>query len=116
MKKFNLFLLVSIFVFSGVFCFAEENEEQEIPEGMEVVQDGRLKVIVPKGVKKRIEDNITYVEPTDAYFARKFMEMEAHLAELEAKEEKLEAKVEQLKQESGQLKEALDEIKDKLPE
>ena len=100
-------LLTILICLVPLSAFSQGGGEEEIPPGMEVIQDGRIKIIVPVDAKRRQEGNLTVVETTDVYAARKFLEMEGRLAELETKEEELQKEIEQLK-------EVLEEIKSKL--
>ena len=97
MNKIRLIIATILIFLISLNSFAQEGEKTEIPPGMEVIQDGRIKVIVPEDAKRRKVGNLTVVETAEAYLSRRFLEMEKRFAELQAREERLEKEVEQLK-------------------
>ena len=97
MRKIHLFLIL-IFVFSAVFIIiAKAEEKEEVPPGMEIIEIGNVRHIVPKGTKIRKDGGVITLEGHNEYMARRFSDIEERLAEVEAKEERLREEVEQLK-------------------
>lgn len=94
--------MILTFVCANKFAIAEE--EEGIPQGMELIEIENVKVLFPKGSKIRKHGNLMVVEGISSYSARRFVELEERLAELKAKDE-------QLKQELKQLKGVINEIK-----
>ncbi|MFC1699453.1 hypothetical protein ACFL1I_05800 [Candidatus Omnitrophota bacterium] len=81
-----------------------QQAQEDIPPGMEVIQEGRLKVIVPQDAKRRQDRNLTVVESTEAYLSRRFLQIQASLENLEAQVSELKTKQAQLEKEIEQLK------------
>jgi len=122
-----IFLIV-VCVFSAILVIAKENgKKEEVPEGMEVLRAGNVRVIVPRGTKIDQKGNVITVEDISAYSARRFLEIEGRFTETEerlaetkgrlAKTEgrlgEVEAREEELREEVEQLKKALEEIYEK---
>ena len=88
--------LLFIFAFSFVSVLAQEEQaEPEVPAGMEVFREGRLKVITPIDARKRREGILTVVEPTTTFVSRKVVELEERLASIETELEALKKQFEQ---------------------
>ena len=95
MKRFNTYILIFVFFFSGIAVFAQNEKKQEIPEGMEEIKiGGSAKLIVPKGAKTRKVGAQIIVEGTKEYMSRRFSEMTEQLKRIEATQAELQ---EQLK-------------------
>ena len=107
MKKITFFILIFIFL-SIISVCAQEDKKEEIPPGMELLEMGAAKVVVPVGTKVSKVGSLIILENDSEYMSRRFLEMEERLAELEAKEEELKKDVERLKQ-------ALDEMQKEEP-
>jgi hypothetical protein len=103
MKKVNFFLLVLVLIFSAIVISAQEEEKINIPPGMEVVESGTVKLIVPTGSKVHQEGGLITVEDIGAYVGRRFLDVENSLTELKTKQENLE-------EEMRELRETLDKI------
>lgn len=97
MKKIILFLLIFISV-SIVFVCAQEEEKEEIPPGMELLEMGAARVVVPIGTRVRRIGALIILEDDSEYMSRRFLEMQERIIELEAKQEELKKEVETLKQ------------------
>jgi hypothetical protein len=90
--------LVFFFVFISIIpLYAQETDKQEIPPGMERLEMGAARVVVPIGTKVRKVGSLIILEDDSEYMSRRFLEMEERLAELEAKEAELKKEVEGLK-------------------
>lgn len=128
MRKVLFVVFVLISVFSAVLVIAKDNgNEKEIPNGMEVLEAGNVKFVVPKGTKIKQEGNVVTVEDISAYSARRFLEMEGRFAEMEedvkvvkkrvCHVEELLAKIatgdEEIKKQVEDLKTCLDEMQKK---
>jgi len=98
MKGIKIFLLIFIFVFSCALVMPEEDEKEEVPAGMEIIQVGEAKFVVPKGAATKKAGDLIILDSASEYTVRKFLEIEERVAELEAKEEELQKEVKQLKQ------------------
>ena len=84
-----------------VFVYAQEKQE-EIPPGMESLEMGAAKVVVPKGTKVRKVGSLIILENDSEYMSRRFLELEERIIQLEAKEAELKKEVERLKQVLGE--------------
>jgi len=103
----RVILLVLILIsLSIISIYAQEVDKEEIPPGMERLDLGAAKVVVPIGTRVRKVGSLIILENDSEYMSRRFLEIQERLAELEAKEE-------ELKKEVGGLKEALAEIQKK---
>lgn len=86
-----------------LIAFAEEYEKEQVPDGMELIQAGTVRILVPKGARVKREGSLIIVEDLGEYVGRKFLEMEERFAKFEEKEEERRKEIEELKK-------ALDEI------
>ena len=113
MKNIAFFILIFIFL-SIISVYAQEDEKEEAPPGMELLEMGAAKVVVPIGTKVRKVGSLIILENDSEYMSRRFLEMEKRLAELETKEEELKKEVERLKQalDNMQKKESTSEEKE----
>jgi hypothetical protein len=91
-KKITIFTLIFIFIFSGAYAYDSGNEKQAgdvtIPPGMELIREGDINIVVPKGGKLRREGGLIFIESSDEYAARevstidkRFNKIESDLAE-----------------------------------
>ena len=113
MKRIALFLVMVILV-PVIFVYAQEEKKEEVPPGMELLEMGAARVVVPVGTKVRRIGSLIILENDSEYMSRKFLEMEERLAEIEANEEELKQEIERLKQENPPEKEveiSTDEVK-----
>lgn len=97
MKKIYLFLLIFVFIFSTPFLIAQEDKREEVLPGMEIMEVGQTKILVPKDTKMRKKGGLIILENIGEYVARRILDVEERLAEVEAKEEELRREVEQFK-------------------
>ncbi|MFC1699770.1 hypothetical protein ACFL1I_07450 [Candidatus Omnitrophota bacterium] len=109
MNKLSIFVII-ILLFSPA-ALVQGAEEADLPAGMEIVESGTVKVVVPEGARIIEKDGYLKVEDTQEYVARKFQEMKRRL-------EKIESEEEQMKQQLEELQGVLDDIQklDWLPE
>jgi len=110
-------------------AYAQEKEKEEVPPGMELLEMGAARVVVPKGTKVRKVGSLVILENNSEYMARKFEEVEGLIAGLKEKAEKLETKDSdlektdtnlqandaELRQEVEKLQQAIAEIKAQIP-
>ena len=94
--KTNLFILTFICVLL-IPAYAQERGKEEIPPGMELLEMGAARVVVPKDTKARKVGSLVILEE--------------RIAVIETKEAELQAKDAELKQEIEKLKQAIAEIK-----
>lgn len=80
-----------------LIAFAEEYEKEQVPDGMELIQAGTVRILVPKGARVKREGSLIIVEDLGEYVGRKFLEMEERFAKFEEKEEELRKEIEELK-------------------
>ena len=95
----KVFIAIFIFFFSAIIVFAQSNNSQKIPEGMEVIKigGGGGQLIVPKGAKTRQVGAQIIVEGTKEYMSRMIYEMGERLTKIEKSQEDLKKEVETLK-------------------
>jgi hypothetical protein len=86
-------------------AYAQEADKEEIPPGMERLEMGAARVVVPIGTRVRKVGSLIILEDDSEYMSRRFLEMEQRLAELEEKEAELKKEVETLKATCGTLQE-----------
>ena len=99
-KKYPLYIFVFCLFFSPVLLLAqnEENQNQQIPEGMEEIQiGGSAKLIVPEGAKTRKVGAQIIVEGTKEYMSRRFSKMRERLEAIEENQKNLADQIEALK-------------------
>lgn len=87
------FFLVLIFVLFTLTAVAEENKD--VPAGMEIVEVGDIKHLVPIGTEIRKEGGVIVLEGHNEYMSRKFSDIEKRL-------ERIENQIEQLQQSINQ--------------
>jgi len=76
-----------------------------IPPGMEVIKEGDVNVVVPKGGQLRKQDSVMLIETADEYASRKF-------ADTDDRFEKIEKELETQKKELGDLKGAVKKLEE----
>jgi len=103
-----ILLVLTLISLSITSIYAQEADKEEIPPGMELLEMGAAKVVVPIGTRVRKIGSLIILENDSEYMSRRFLEIQERLAELEAKEEELKKEVERLK-------EALAEMQNKEP-
>jgi hypothetical protein len=91
-------ILVLMALIAPIFAWAQEKAEKEVPPGMELLEMGAAKVVVPVGTKVRRIGSLIILEDDGEYMSRRFLEMEERIQELEAKEKELKQEIEALKQ------------------
>ena len=74
----------------------EDKKEEKVAEGMEIMEIGQTRLLVPEGIKYHRQGDLVVLENSAEYVARRLSEMEERLAKIEAKEKELSGKLEQL--------------------
>ena len=88
-------------------CYEEDGKKVSdvvMPDSMEIVKEGDVNVMVPKGGQVRKESSFLIKEDADEYASRRFSEMEIYLREIKNE-------IEAQKKELNNLKEAVENIK-----
>lgn len=94
-----------IFILAASFAFAENDKKEDVPPGMEVIEVGQTKVVVPKDSQIRKEGGLIILESPNQYVARRLVDFDQRLSLLE--KQTLE-----LKNQIGQLEKALEDVKE----
>lgn len=68
-----------------------------IPPGMEVIKEGDVNVVVPKGGRLRKQDSVMLIETADEYASRKFADTDNKFEKIEKKLGDQEKELEYLK-------------------
>ena len=110
MKEISLVLLIFVFSFCGVFVMAQEDEQISIPPGMEIIQSGTVKLIIPQGSKVNRDGSLIIVEDIGAYVGRRFLDVENSLTELRTNEQRLEKIIGQLRKDLEEINVVLDKM------
>jgi peptidoglycan hydrolase CwlO-like protein len=105
MNKFYIAVLICIFMCGTTVSLAQETKKQEVPVGMEIIEIGKAKVVVPKGLKVKKGTASVILESANEYVARRIWEMEQEIEEYKKQ-------IEELRQEVDQLKKSLEDIKE----
>jgi hypothetical protein len=95
MRKVILAILISLLYLYPTIVVSQ-SKDTEVPPGMEIIQIGKVNVLVPKGIKVRKEGGLVILENIRDYVARRLLDMEERLAEIKARQEKLRGEVEDL--------------------
>ncbi|MDD5226905.1 MAG: hypothetical protein PHV97_06985 [Candidatus Omnitrophica bacterium] len=125
----NKFLLLFLAVYLGVFIPAggaaqnyndPQYEEKrgkpsgegshlpvEIPSGMELINMGGIRMIVPQGMKIEKKGSLMTMEGSDEFSARNFKEMKERLDKIEASQKDLIKTVDDLKKEISKKSDAV---------
>ena len=85
-----------VFLLSFSPLFAAEDDRGDIPEGMEVIEIGQTRVVVPKGSKIDKRGGLVLLENVDDYVARTISELEERVTDLESRLQGIEEKIEKL--------------------
>lgn len=122
MKIVKIFIISSILVSLSAAAFAEDSVRRtgdiNAPPGMEVIKQGDVNVLVPKGSGTHKAGNLVVLESTDEYAARGFVERDNRMAKIESevREQKkvLEAKVEEQNSQIERLKVTVQSLEQRL--
>lgn len=96
-RETKALLLMLLFLFSGVFVFAQNNN-RKIPKGMEAIKIGASgELIVPKGALTRKVGAQIIVEGSKEYMSRRFEEMEERFSSVEKNQTALREEIESLR-------------------
>jgi hypothetical protein len=99
MNRAILFVLTLIsFSIISIYIYAQEADKEEIPPGMERLDLGAARVVVPIGTRVRKIGSLIILENDSEYMSRRFLEIQERIIELEAKEDELKKEVEGLKE------------------
>jgi len=75
----------------------------EVPPGMELVNIGGIRMIIPQGTKVEKKGSLLVMEGVDEFVSRNLREMMARLEKMELNQEDLRKMVDELKQEVSDL-------------
>jgi hypothetical protein len=113
MDKKKIYLaLIPVFtflLFTYYECNAEEykkNENVSVPSNMEIIKEGDVNVLLPKGSQLQKDSSFLITEPPDGYAARKFLEIEGYIMDLKKE-------IETQKEELSRLKDAVEAMHQK---
>ncbi|MFC1514412.1 hypothetical protein ACFL5X_00735 [Candidatus Omnitrophota bacterium] len=87
-------LLAFLVMLSPVFT--QDNDPYNVPEGMELIEIGQTKVIVPQGTQVEKKGGLVLLEDINSYTARKISDLETRLGSIEARLKGLEEKLDGL--------------------
>jgi hypothetical protein len=104
MRQVFLAVFIIFFLFHLPLSAAEYNSD-EIPEGMELIEIGQTRVLVPKGSKVDKRGGLVLLENVDDYVARTISDLENRITSLESRLQAMEEKI-------GKLSEVIAEFKD----
>jgi hypothetical protein len=119
-KRIFSFILMSVFVLSSDFIYAQQNynkagasptdsykeysgprEKVEDSPGMEFIKIGNITVFVPEDMKVYEADGRIILEEEDPYMARRFKETDARLNKIDETLKELKQEIEKLKNEDN---------------
>ena len=96
MKKIIIILSFMCILFISTAYGEEESSDSGdviIPLGMEVIKEGDVNVVVPKGGRLRKQDNVMLIETADEYASRKFADTDDRFKKIEKELERLKSVV-----------------------
>jgi hypothetical protein len=93
-----------LFFTASVWAQEDQNEE-EVPPGMEIVKVGDVRAVVIKGTKIQKKGDLMVLEGTKEFVARKFLEYDENMSGLKTRDSDIEKELEQLRKELNELKE-----------
>jgi len=96
MAKFIICLAVSLLIVPFAFCY--EPEKEEVPEGMEIIEVGAVKLLAPKGARIIEKAGLVILEDTAEYVARRLEQFELRMDRIEAEDQKTKQQLRQLEQ------------------
>jgi hypothetical protein len=76
----------------------------EVPPGMELINVGGIRMIIPQGTKVEKKGSLLVMESADEFAARNFKEMRARLEKAESNQNDLKKTIEDLKLEISDLR------------
>ena len=100
MKKSMLILYFICILSIGIVSGREQNEDSGdviIPPGMEVIKEGDVNVVVPKGGQLRKQDSVMLIETADEYASRKSVDTDDRFKKVEKELEIQKNEIEDLK-------------------
>lgn len=112
MGKLMMILCFACILFTDPAYCEEQSSDNGgvgIPPGMEMIKEGDVNVVVPKGGRLRKQDSVMLIETADEYASRKFEDADGRF-------EKIEKELEACKKEIGDLKSAIKKLRRKCVE
>ena len=99
MKISGVFLniLILIFILPATLIADAQNNEQDVPAGMQIIKIGGANVLVPEETKVRKKGGLIILESASEYAARKISNIEERISQLEKEDKKLKKEIEILK-------------------
>ncbi|MFH0986376.1 MAG: hypothetical protein V1882_12750 [Candidatus Omnitrophota bacterium] len=76
----------------------------EVPPGMELINVGGIRMVIPQGTKVEKKGSLLVMESADEFAARNFKEMREHLERTESAQDNLRKTIEDLKLEISDLR------------
>lgn len=107
MKSVTRRIVSLLFCFIGMSINTFAEERKSVPAGMEVIEAGRVQIIVPRGKKIYQRGSVVTTEGNDEFLARRFLEFDTHISDLEARNVNLTNQVYILQQQIQELQSRL---------
>jgi response regulator RpfG family c-di-GMP phosphodiesterase len=100
--KLKDLLLLGIFLFMLVIpghpCLAQEESDQKVPPGMELLKVGKTEILIPQGTKVTDKGSQLVLEPPEQFWSRRVKDMEEEIARLKDEQEKIKRDIEEIRQ------------------
>lgn len=104
MRKISFLLWIIAAIILATSALAQEDKKDEnVPEGMEKIKVGPSEFVIPKGMKMEKKGDLTVMEPSAEYVARRLADIEMRLDGIirrleraETRENELSSKIERL--------------------
>jgi len=93
---FFIICLLSCMVFT-LLASAQDYDENQIPPGMELIEVGTTRLVVPEDAEVREEAGVIVVESIDKYVARNIAAIKTQVLTIETHQQELDEQIEQLK-------------------
>ncbi|MFH1045691.1 MAG: hypothetical protein V1727_01855 [Candidatus Omnitrophota bacterium] len=104
MNKGILLFFIGLICFTALYVLAEDQTSIKIGPGMELLEVGAVRVLVPKGTHFADKGSKVEVESIGEYVGRRFLDVEARLTTMEEKDQSLKVELDSLKKELEALK------------
>jgi len=94
----NIFFISYLlsYIVSTSLVLAQDYDASQIPLGMELIEVGTTRLVVPKDAEVREEAGVIVVESIDKYVARNIAAIKTKVLAIETHQQELDEKVEQL--------------------
>jgi DNA-binding response OmpR family regulator len=101
-ERIQSLLLIAVFFFITLFSTfplsAQQEDQGEVPPGMQVLKVGNTVILIPEGTKITDKGSQIVLEPPEQFWSRRVKDMEEEISRIREDQQKLKKDVQELKQ------------------